>query len=61
MSSVAVQKALEDAVAMNGHVDVLVNCAGITHTATMLDTPSQKYEVSVCISVGIQLVLSKLL
>ena len=27
-------------------VDVLVNSAGITHTATMLDTPSDKYKVA---------------
>lgn len=26
-------------------VDVLVNSAGITHTAAMLDTPSEKYQV----------------
>ena len=26
-------------------VDVLVNCAGITHTAPMIDTPSEKYQV----------------
>lgn len=26
-------------------VDVLVNCAGITHTATMLETPNEKYQV----------------
>lgn len=29
-------------------VDVLVNCAGITHTATMLETASEKYQVLVC-------------
>ena len=27
-------------------VDVLVNCAGITHTATMLDTPLNTYQVT---------------
>lgn len=26
-------------------VDVLVNCAGITHTASMLETPDEKYQV----------------
>ena len=26
-------------------VDVLVNCAGITYTAAMVDTPDEKYQV----------------
>ena len=45
VSSVDIKEALQVAVTANGHVDVLVNCAGITHTATMVDTPSHKYEV----------------
>ncbi len=45
IGSVAVKDSLADAVRSNGHVDVLVNCAGITHTATLQDTPSEKYEV----------------
>ena len=28
-----------------GGVDVLINSAGITHTATFLETPTEKYEV----------------
>ena len=30
---------------VGGQVDVLVNCAGITHTAAMVDTPMEKYQV----------------
>lgn len=26
-------------------VDVLINCAGITHTASLVDTPTEKYKV----------------
>lgn len=37
---------LADAVESFGHVDVLVNCAGITHTATLVDTPSERFQVS---------------
>ncbi len=37
-------KALEEA---GVEVDVLVNCAGITHTATMIDTPVEKYQVTI--------------
>ena len=36
-------------VASSGHVDVLINCAGITHTATMQETPSEKYQVGMYI------------
>lgn len=35
-------KAMEE---MGRQVDILVNCAGITHTATMLDTPNEVYQV----------------
>ena len=28
-------------------VDILINCAGITHTGTLLDTPNKIYQVSV--------------
>ena len=27
-------------------VDVLINCAGITHTATMIQTPNRAFQVS---------------
>lgn len=27
-------------------VDVLINCAGITHTATILQTPNKTFQVS---------------
>ena len=37
---------LTEAVKKLGHVDVLVNCAGITHTATLVDTPAEKFQVS---------------
>ena len=36
---------LTEAVKKLGHVDVLVNCAGITHTATLVDTPAEKFQV----------------
>jgi short-subunit dehydrogenase len=37
-------RALEEEVGQE--VDVLVNCAGITHTATMVDTPNETYQVN---------------
>lgn len=36
---------LTEAVKKLGHVDVLVNCAGITHTATLVDTPAERFQV----------------
>ena len=36
---------LTEAVKKLGHVDVLVNCAGITHTDTLVNTPSEKFQV----------------
>lgn len=39
---------LTEAVKKLGHVDVLVNCAGITHTATLVDTPSERFQVCPC-------------
>ena len=36
---------LAEAVKKLGHVDVLVNCAGITHTATLVDTSAEKFQV----------------
>lgn len=45
VSSVDVKDKLLEAVASNGHVDVLINCAGITHTGALVDTPMEKYEV----------------
>ena len=40
-----VKESLTEAVKKGGHVDVLVNCAGITHTDTLVDTPSEKFQV----------------
>lgn len=40
----AVKEKILTSVASSGHVDVLINCAGITHTATMQETPSEKYQ-----------------
>ena len=45
VSSVDIKDKLLEAVAANGHVDVLINCAGMTHTAALVDTPMEKYEV----------------
>ena len=45
----AVKEKILTSVASSGHVDVLINCAGITHTATMQETPSEKYQVGMYI------------
>ncbi len=45
VSVVSVKDAVEEAVRTNGHVDVLVNCAGITHPALLQDTSPEKFEV----------------
>ena len=48
VSDAGVGAVLEKAIqGMGCDVDVLVNCAGITHTATMLETPCEKYKVSI--------------
>ena len=36
---------LTEGVQKFNHVDVLVNSAGITHTATLVDTPEEKFKV----------------
>ena len=38
---------LSEAVKKLGHVDVLVNCAGVTHTGMLLDTPAEKFQVAI--------------
>ena len=45
VSQVSVMEEIAKSEKEVGSVDILVNCAGITHTATMLDTPPEKYEV----------------
>lgn len=45
VGSMLVKTALADTVRVNGDVDILVNSAGITHTARLQDTSSKKYEV----------------
>lgn len=45
MSSRDIKDKLLEAVSTSGHVDVLINCAGMTHTDTLIDTPMEKYEV----------------
>lgn len=44
-----VRQQLAEGVLKFGHVDVLVNCAGITHTARLVDTPSEKFQVLPCL------------
>ena len=44
-SLLEVKYRLTEAVKKFGHVDVLVNCAGITHTGTLVDTPADKFQV----------------
>ena len=39
---------MTEAVKKIGHVDVLVNCAGITHTGTLVETPPEKFDVRPC-------------
>ena len=41
----AVVEQLTEYVRVLGPVDVLVNCAGITHTATMANTSVETYQV----------------
>ena len=43
-----VRQQLTEGVQKFNHIDVLVNCAGITHTATLVDTPSEKFKVHGC-------------
>lgn len=46
VSQESVIKSLKEAVKEAGReVDVLVNCAGITHTAPMIETPPHLYKV----------------
>ncbi len=47
VSVVSVKDAVEEAVRTNGHVDVLVNNAGIQHPALLLDIPPEKFEVCI--------------
>ena len=42
----AVLEQIAETMEKEGPVDVLVNCAGITCTAAMTDTPIQSYKVS---------------
>ena len=49
VGSLGVKGAVQEVVRHMGHVDVLVNCAGITHTAPLHETPPEKCEVN-CIS-----------
>lgn len=52
VSEPSVGEVLSEALDKEGQqVDVLVNCAGITHTATMMDTPKEKYQVHVSIGI----------
>ena len=51
---------LLEGVAKTGHVDVLINCAGMAHTATLLDTPPEKYEVKYGRVCRIELGLSRI-
>ncbi len=45
VSVVSVKDAVEEAVRTNGHVDVLVNNAGMMHFSLLQDIPPEKYEV----------------
>ena len=48
VSKVEVGEVLSKAVVEIGKtVDVLINCAGITHTAALLDTPVKTYQVRI--------------
>ena len=45
VGSEEVKEAIAAAVGATGHVQVLVNCAGITHTAPLQDTPPEIFKV----------------
>ncbi len=45
VSSKSIADKLLESVAKNVHIHVLINCAGITHTAPLVDTSAEKYEV----------------
>lgn len=52
VSQESVIESLKDAVKEAGReVDVLVNCAGITHTAPMTETPPHLYKELLCVNV----------
>lgn len=46
VGSLGVKDALKEVVRQMGHVDVLVNCAGTTHTAPLHETPPETCQVS---------------
>jgi len=49
VGSLGVKDALKEVVRQMGHVDVLVNCAGTTHTAPLHETPPETCQVN-CLS-----------